>query len=163
MFLFVSVAQIFFGKLVTGSRIKMKRWNDGWADNWREDWSGWGWKGKWEDKSKKGDRWEDSKWEDSKWGDTWDHADSSGQANARWEERRSPKRSRRCEENVPNGGAKKKLKGNSVDFGQRWRDMDEVRPKIPRPPQKSNDEVMEKDAKREKGIFALFRFFGDRA
>ena len=159
MFLFVSVAQIFFGKLVTGSRIKMKRWNDGWADNWREDWSGWGWKGKWEDKSKKGYKWEDSKWEDSNWGNKWDHADS----NAHWEERRPPKRSRRCEENVPNGGAKKKLKGNSVDFGQRWRDMDEVRPKIPRPPQKSNDEVMEKDAKREKGIFALFRFFGDRS
>ena len=106
MFLFVSVAQIFFGKLVTGSRIKMKRWNDGWADNWREDWSGWGWKGKWEDKSKKGDKWEDSKWEDSNWGNKWDHADS----NAHWEERRPPKRSRRCEENVPNGGAKKNSK-----------------------------------------------------
>ena len=160
MFLFVSFAQIFFGKLVAGSRIKMKRWNDGWTDN---D-GGWGWKGKWgakwEDKSKKGDKWEDSKWEDSKWADKWEHADSSGQTNAHWEGRRPPKRSQRCEANFPNGGATKKLKANSVDFGQRWKDMDAVRPKIPRPPQK---EVKEKDAKREKGIFALFRFFADRA
>ena len=127
----------------------MKRWNDGWNNDWSNDWNSGGWKGKWEDKGK---------WV-SKSGDKWERADSSGQTNAQWEERRPPKRSQRCEVHDGQQSRPKRLKGSRADFHKRWSDASDevIRPKIPRPPKQ---EV--KDSECEKGIFAWFRFFGGR-